>query len=106
MLEPLSSFTNTYALQETSCDNDGIVKLYLEHVVITERSSERNLHDELAGLYVSAALASIDDSSGHDSDKLRRFLNDSDLYDPHPLLQRIEGTPLHVVSFLSSHSSS
>ncbi|XP_065747449.1 transforming growth factor-beta receptor-associated protein 1 [Phocoena phocoena] len=73
---------------------------YLEHLVVDRRLEKEGYHTHLAILYLDEVLQQRPSASGKDAEvtetqaKLRRLLQQSDLYQVHFLLDRIRGAGL------------
>ncbi|XP_032508622.1 LOW QUALITY PROTEIN: transforming growth factor-beta receptor-associated protein 1 [Phocoena sinus] len=73
---------------------------YLEHLVVDRRLEKEGYHTHLAVLYLDEVLQQRPSASGKDAEvtetqaKLRRLLQQSDLYQVHFLLDRIRGAGL------------
>ncbi|XP_060024500.1 transforming growth factor-beta receptor-associated protein 1 isoform X3 [Lagenorhynchus albirostris] len=77
---------------------------YLEHLVMDRRLQKEGYHTHLAVLYLDEVLQQRPSASGKDAEvtetqaKLRRLLQQSDLYQVHFLLDRIRGAGLPMES--------
>nr|XP_030700882.1 transforming growth factor-beta receptor-associated protein 1 isoform X3 [Globicephala melas] len=77
---------------------------YLEHLVTDRRLQKEGYHTHLAVLYLDEVLQQRPSASGKDAEvtetqaKLRRLLQQSDLYQVHFLLDRIRGAGLPMES--------